>query len=473
MTSDSGQRSSKRSKSSQGENFGCYLPDILGYAVIPAKVLISLPVELSTPTPPPYEHSSTQPTTSIVTLPLGTSSLQSVRAEVGAVSSLAKHAPSPSLDSILQAVPVSTTTNLASMSLPRSARPAPSSAITALKTNPQNETSGFDSKTVFATCEIKPKEEQAQERTAREWCYLSNAFRTCGSFIGLVIIRFRLAVCLMLDEGTIIMETTDQSSWGKVERVAEVRDAVWTGCAMFPGTVAEIQFVVQAVLQTKRYDKLPHLLADEAAEEPIIHAGWIKMWNVCALAASLVSDLPACSPLRRHEIPQPGQEDDERWKEIRDLVKRSRTIGGKTGEGADTRSINAEERSTSSINNQTRLSESPPSTGRHRMERVNFKSTRDRMFTYAKAGDSSKERKVLALHDRIKEDGRWRSDGEEMNRLQADFQRERTTQEEDVEEDVAQTGDEVLRLRGGVGEASDTVQGEYSASTTSKLIGTT
>lgn len=250
MGSDSGQQSSsKRSKSSQSENFGCYLPDILGYAVIPEKCLISLPATLGISTTNPPHLPSISPTRPIVSLPLGTSSLQDNLAEsrTRTVSSLVKHTPSQSLDTLLAAIPVSsssvsssntitttTTTSLTSEGLPRLACPAKSRVSASASKAPLNKTSGTHthSKTVFLTCEIKAKVEQAQEGVAREWCYLHNAHQTCGAFIGLVIIRFRLAVCLMLDERTIAMDTTDEDSWGRVEMVAEVSVRVGWGLSM-------------------------------------------------------------------------------------------------------------------------------------------------------------------------------------------------------------------------------------------------
>ncbi len=149
---------------------------------------------------------------------LGTTSLQIARVETMAP----RLAPSRSLDALLEAVPpaAGTSMSLASSGLPS----APDVPDPGPNPNTQGETprSDCDWKTIFVTCEIKSKIEQAQEGVAREWCYLNNAFQACGAFIGLVIIRFRLAVCLMLDEGTIVMETNDESSWGRVDKLAEV-----------------------------------------------------------------------------------------------------------------------------------------------------------------------------------------------------------------------------------------------------------
>jgi len=171
------------------------------------------------------------------------------------------------------------------------------------------------------------------------------------------------------------------------------------------------------VLQAKKYERLPHVLADEsalAADRPIVHAGWIRLWNVCALAASLVSDLPVSSPLRRHEVSRAGEEDDSEWAEIRELVKRSRA-GGET-------------RQEEGSNAETEM-------GGYGTERVGLGRTRDRMFTYGRAGDGVRENRVMALYDRIEAERRWGPGGEEMDvplERELDRDRERVKEEEDM-----------------------------------------
>jgi len=127
--------------------------------------------------------------------------------------------------------------------------------------------------------------------------------------------------------------------------------------------------------------------------------------------------------------------------------------------------------SRSDINTQTRRSSnrpSNPSATPPGTERVDFKSTKDRMFTYARAGDSIRERRILAVHDRLEEQRRWGENGEEREgeeeegeerQAEADYSRER--EGEDVEAGIGP--EKISRLRGGgVGEEDlDTVRSEH------------
>jgi len=201
--------------STSRSNFGCFKPDILGVAKIPFKPYSEEYITSSLPLPSEGQAWA-QARIKNSSLPPRLDSISGNGNESGQ-----KHRPTQSLPPELAASIVGNGSSSGSGS--------EANRIAATGDAPHKTSAGEDESTrpwwsAYLTGEMKCSPEVAHFGIASEWCYLSGAYETCGAWIGVVIIELRMAFCLMVDEGTIVMETADEAVWDKAEEIPAVSD---------------------------------------------------------------------------------------------------------------------------------------------------------------------------------------------------------------------------------------------------------